>query len=143
MHLECDNYTEAAYSLKLHSQLLAWSDQPLSPLLISHRWHYRSELHNLSIRRILYCCTLSQISIVPDASWTEGSIVQWHHRLLWQRKNVGMRSCRLQGINIAIRRRDIRLLAIICIIKTYGKVLWLHSETVKAWTGILQSRILW
>lgn len=37
LHLECDNYTEAAYSLKLHSQLLAWSDQPLSPLLISHR----------------------------------------------------------------------------------------------------------
>ncbi|XP_011063239.1 PREDICTED: dedicator of cytokinesis protein 1 isoform X2 [Acromyrmex echinatior] len=38
LHLECDNYTEAAYSLKLHSQLLAWSDQPLSPLLISHRY---------------------------------------------------------------------------------------------------------
>ncbi|XP_043512182.1 dedicator of cytokinesis protein 1 isoform X6 [Frieseomelitta varia] len=38
LHLECDNYTEAAYSLKLHSQLLAWSDQPLSPLLRSHRY---------------------------------------------------------------------------------------------------------
>ncbi|KAK2584698.1 hypothetical protein KPH14_007033 [Odynerus spinipes] len=38
LHLECDNYTEAAYTLKLHSQLLAWSDQPLSPLLISHRY---------------------------------------------------------------------------------------------------------
>nr|XP_012229897.1 PREDICTED: dedicator of cytokinesis protein 1 isoform X3 [Linepithema humile] len=38
LHLECDNYTEAAYSLKLHSQLLAWSDQPLPPLLISHRY---------------------------------------------------------------------------------------------------------
>ncbi|XP_076631405.1 dedicator of cytokinesis protein myoblast city isoform X4 [Colletes latitarsis] len=38
LHLECDNYTEAAYSLKLHSQLLAWSDQPLLPLLRSHRY---------------------------------------------------------------------------------------------------------
>ncbi|XP_034179814.1 dedicator of cytokinesis protein myoblast city isoform X2 [Osmia lignaria lignaria] len=38
LHLECDNYTEAAYSLKLHSQLLAWSDQPLPPLLKSHRY---------------------------------------------------------------------------------------------------------
>lgn len=37
LHLECDNYTEAAYSLKLHSQLLEWIDQPLPPLLISHR----------------------------------------------------------------------------------------------------------
>ncbi|XP_061941676.1 dedicator of cytokinesis protein 1 isoform X6 [Apis cerana] len=38
LHLECDNYTEAAYSLKLHSQLLAWSDQLLPPLLKSHRY---------------------------------------------------------------------------------------------------------
>ncbi|XP_043247936.1 dedicator of cytokinesis protein 1 isoform X3 [Colletes gigas] len=38
LHLECDNYTEAAYSLKLHSQLLAWSDQPLLPILRSHRY---------------------------------------------------------------------------------------------------------
>ncbi|XP_076651042.1 dedicator of cytokinesis protein myoblast city isoform X1 [Halictus rubicundus] len=38
LHLECDNYTEAAYSLKLHSQLLAWSDQSLPPLLRSHRY---------------------------------------------------------------------------------------------------------
>ena len=38
LHLECDNYTEAAYSLKLHSQLLAWSDQPLPPLLRSNRY---------------------------------------------------------------------------------------------------------
>ncbi|CAL7938045.1 unnamed protein product [Xylocopa violacea] len=38
LHLECDNYTEAAYSLKLHSQLLKWSDQSLPPLLRSHRY---------------------------------------------------------------------------------------------------------
>ena len=38
LHLECDNYTEAAYTLKLHSKLLSWSDTPLSPLLRSHRY---------------------------------------------------------------------------------------------------------
>lgn len=38
LHLDCDNYTEAAYTLKLHSQLLDWSDQPLPPLLRSNRY---------------------------------------------------------------------------------------------------------
>ncbi|KAF7990611.1 hypothetical protein HCN44_000416 [Aphidius gifuensis] len=38
LHLECDDYTEAAYTLKLHSELLDWSDQPLPPLLRSNRY---------------------------------------------------------------------------------------------------------
>lgn len=38
LHLECDNYIEAAYTLKLHSQLLDFSDQALPPLLRSHRY---------------------------------------------------------------------------------------------------------
>lgn len=38
LHLECDNYTEAAYTLRLHSRLLLWDDKPLSPLLKSHRY---------------------------------------------------------------------------------------------------------
>ena len=38
LHLECDNYTEAAYTLQLHSRLLTWSDQPLSSLLKSSRY---------------------------------------------------------------------------------------------------------
>ncbi|XP_046628912.1 dedicator of cytokinesis protein 1 isoform X2 [Neodiprion virginianus] len=41
LHLDCDNYTEAAYSLKLYSQLLDWSDQPLPPLLRSQRYDNR------------------------------------------------------------------------------------------------------
>lgn len=35
LHLECDNYTEAAYTLKLHSKLLNWSADALPPLLKS------------------------------------------------------------------------------------------------------------
>ncbi|KAL7286180.1 hypothetical protein TKK_0019548 [Trichogramma kaykai] len=38
LHLECDNFTEAAYTLQLHSQLLTWSDKNLSPLLKSSRY---------------------------------------------------------------------------------------------------------
>nr|CAD7428798.1 unnamed protein product [Timema monikensis] len=38
LHLECDNYTEAAYTLKLHSKLLNWSDTTLPPLLKSNKF---------------------------------------------------------------------------------------------------------
>ncbi|KAJ8670596.1 hypothetical protein QAD02_001855 [Eretmocerus hayati] len=38
LHLGCDNFTEAAYTLQLHSRLLSWSDQNLPPLLKSSRY---------------------------------------------------------------------------------------------------------
>lgn len=38
LHLECDNFTEAAYTLQLHSKLLQWSDNTLPPLLKSNRY---------------------------------------------------------------------------------------------------------
>ncbi|XP_046384567.1 dedicator of cytokinesis protein 1 isoform X4 [Ischnura elegans] len=38
LHLECDNYTEAAFTLRLHSKLLNWSDNPLPTLLKSNRY---------------------------------------------------------------------------------------------------------
>lgn len=37
LHLECDNFTEAAYTLQLHAQLLRWSDESLPPLLLTPR----------------------------------------------------------------------------------------------------------
>ncbi|XP_055631515.1 dedicator of cytokinesis protein 1 isoform X1 [Toxorhynchites rutilus septentrionalis] len=37
LHMEFDNFTEAAYTLKLHSNELNWDDTPLSPLLRSSR----------------------------------------------------------------------------------------------------------
>lgn len=40
LHLDCDNFTEAAHTLRLHSQLLQWSDAPLPPLLRSPRHAY-------------------------------------------------------------------------------------------------------
>lgn len=40
LHIECENYTEAAYTLKLHSNLLNWSDSMLPPLLKSSRYGF-------------------------------------------------------------------------------------------------------
>uniref|UniRef100_A0A1Q3FGS7 Putative signaling protein n=1 Tax=Culex tarsalis TaxID=7177 RepID=A0A1Q3FGS7_CULTA len=37
LHMDFDNFTEAAYTLKLHSNELYWDDTPLSPLLKSSR----------------------------------------------------------------------------------------------------------
>ncbi|EDV94993.1 dedicator of cytokinesis protein 1 isoform X2 [Drosophila grimshawi] len=36
LHMEFDNYTEAAFTLKLHTELLQWNDTELSPQLRSH-----------------------------------------------------------------------------------------------------------
>uniref|UniRef100_A0A3Q3EY62 Dedicator of cytokinesis 5 n=1 Tax=Labrus bergylta TaxID=56723 RepID=A0A3Q3EY62_9LABR len=42
LHLDCENYTEAAYTLLLHAELLEWSDKPCAPHLIprdgGHVW---------------------------------------------------------------------------------------------------------
>lgn len=52
LHMEFDNYTEAAFTLKLHSNLLMWNDTPLSPLLRSHR-HPNCQTHR-QLKECLY-----------------------------------------------------------------------------------------
>ncbi|GLG95600.1 uncharacterized protein GBIM_02534 [Gryllus bimaculatus] len=52
LHLECDNYTEAAYTLKLHSKLLNWSADTLPPLLKSIRYP-RCQTHR-ELKEALY-----------------------------------------------------------------------------------------
>ncbi|XP_049862449.1 dedicator of cytokinesis protein 1 isoform X3 [Schistocerca gregaria] len=52
LHLECDNYTEAAFTLKLHSKLLKWSAEPLPPLLRSLR-HPTCQTHR-ELKEALY-----------------------------------------------------------------------------------------
>ena len=56
LHLECDNFTEAAYTLQLHSQLLDWSDEPLPPLLLSTRFPHASTHRHL--KEALYKLTI-------------------------------------------------------------------------------------
>ncbi|KAL1137917.1 hypothetical protein AAG570_009612 [Ranatra chinensis] len=38
LHLECDNFTEAAYTLKLHAKLLSWMDTPLQGMLRNSKY---------------------------------------------------------------------------------------------------------
>lgn len=52
LHMEFDNYTEAAFTLKLHTNLLMWNDTPLSPLLRSHR-HPNCQTHR-QLKECLY-----------------------------------------------------------------------------------------
>lgn len=47
LHLDCDNFTEAAYTLELHTKLLHWSDEPLSSLLKSDKFEMAKTHRNL------------------------------------------------------------------------------------------------
>nr|XP_015204817.1 PREDICTED: dedicator of cytokinesis protein 2-like [Lepisosteus oculatus] len=39
LHLDCENYTEAAYTLLLHTRLLKWSEEQCSPQLMVSDYH--------------------------------------------------------------------------------------------------------
>ncbi|XP_073911286.1 dedicator of cytokinesis protein 5 isoform X1 [Castor canadensis] len=40
LHRDCENYTEAAYTLLLHAELLQWSDKPCAPHLLQRDTYY-------------------------------------------------------------------------------------------------------
>lgn len=52
LHMEFDNYTEAAFTLKLHTDLLGWNDKELSPQLRSYR-HSMCRTHR-ELKEALY-----------------------------------------------------------------------------------------
>ncbi|XP_064601988.1 dedicator of cytokinesis protein 1-like isoform X2 [Liolophura sinensis] len=52
LHLSCDNYTEAAFTLMLYSKLLQWTEEPLHPMLISKK--YPSITCNQALKEQLY-----------------------------------------------------------------------------------------
>lgn len=52
LHLDCDNYTEAAFTLQLHSKLLKWTDEKLSTFLKSNR--HPECLTHLDLKEALY-----------------------------------------------------------------------------------------
>ena len=51
LHIRCDNYTEAAYTLKLHADLLYWKPEPLPEYLKSLR-HRSFNQHDLLKERL-------------------------------------------------------------------------------------------
>lgn len=53
LHLECDDFAEAAYTLKLHSDLLSWSNNLLTPLLRSPSRYPTCDTHR-QLKETLY-----------------------------------------------------------------------------------------
>lgn len=60
LHLECDNFTEAAYTLELHSNLLSWTDDDLPFLLRSNR--YTSATTHRQLKEALYYSIIEYFS---------------------------------------------------------------------------------
>lgn len=60
LHLECDNFTEAAYTLELHAKLLHWSDEILSPLLKGEK--YVTEKTHRQLKETLYYTIIDNYS---------------------------------------------------------------------------------
>lgn len=52
LHMKCDNYTEAANTLKLHVGLLKWTDDGLDPMLQSG-WYPAARTHR-ELKEYLY-----------------------------------------------------------------------------------------
>ncbi|XP_076317091.1 dedicator of cytokinesis protein myoblast city isoform X3 [Tachypleus tridentatus] len=52
-HLECENYIEAAFTLKLHAELLNWYDEPLPHILRNEEYPF-CETHR-ELKERLYC----------------------------------------------------------------------------------------
>jgi hypothetical protein len=89
LHLECDNYTEAAYTLKLHSKLLNWSDAPLPPLLKSHKYPtcqthrdlkealYYDIINYFDKGKVRYCCDFLVNFYVSFACQSADIILEW------------------------------------------------------------------
>lgn len=72
LHLECDDFAEAAYTLRLHSELLLWSNDLLPPLLRSplryptcntHRQLKEALYHDIidyfDKGKVIYLCTFN------------------------------------------------------------------------------------
>eukprot|EP00106_Octopus_bimaculoides_P019984 XP_014787426.1 PREDICTED: dedicator of cytokinesis protein 1-like isoform X1 [Octopus bimaculoides] len=52
LHLDCDNFTEAACALNLYANMLEWSDKSVPPVLMSHQ--YPEYQNQLTLKERLY-----------------------------------------------------------------------------------------
>ncbi|CAL1526733.1 unnamed protein product [Lymnaea stagnalis] len=68
LHLGCDNYTEAAYTLILYTKLLQWSDDPLAPMLQNHK--YPDAITNRELKEKLYYDIISYFD--QGKMWEKG-----------------------------------------------------------------------
>lgn len=61
LHIDCDNYTEAAFTLELHTKLLKWSDEALSPLLKGDKYLNNAKSHR-ELKEALYYTIIDNYS---------------------------------------------------------------------------------
>ncbi|CAH1257698.1 DOCK1 [Branchiostoma lanceolatum] len=66
LHLECDNYTEAAYTLLLHATLLKWTDEPL---ITTHDKYPEAQTHR-QLKEMLYYDIIEYFD--KGKMWEEG-----------------------------------------------------------------------
>uniref|UniRef100_A0A673YTD5 Dedicator of cytokinesis 5 n=1 Tax=Salmo trutta TaxID=8032 RepID=A0A673YTD5_SALTR len=78
LHLVCENYTEAAYTLLLHAELLEWSDKPCAPHLIpghgKHVWT-QQELKERLFQEIICNLDKGKVSSHPQPVTLLGSMM--------------------------------------------------------------------
>lgn len=76
LHLECENFTEAGYTLKLHSNLLDWSDTPVPLLLKSAKYNHCHT--NRELKEALYYTIIDYFD-KGRVSTTFMIIIQYFH----------------------------------------------------------------
>ncbi|XP_055899924.1 dedicator of cytokinesis protein 1-like isoform X3 [Biomphalaria glabrata] len=68
LHLGCDNFTEAAYTLLLYTRLLQWSDEALAPMLQNNK--FPDAMTNRELKEKLYYETISYFD--KGKMWEKG-----------------------------------------------------------------------
>ncbi|XP_021375284.1 dedicator of cytokinesis protein 1-like isoform X4 [Mizuhopecten yessoensis] len=71
LHIECDNYTEAANTLMLHVNLLQWSDDNL-PLMLQSNWYPNVHTHR-GLKEMLYYDIISYFD--KGKMWEKGILL--------------------------------------------------------------------
>uniref|UniRef100_A0A671TDB2 Dedicator of cytokinesis protein 5-like n=1 Tax=Sinocyclocheilus anshuiensis TaxID=1608454 RepID=A0A671TDB2_9TELE len=84
LHLDCENYTEAAYTLLLHAELLEWSDKPCAPHLIPwdgiHGWT-QQELKERLFQEIM--CNLDKVKCKNSSCFcTQKQQAQYYENIM-------------------------------------------------------------
>lgn len=99
LHIECDNYTEAAYTLMQHTILLDWSNDILSPLLVHSKYEKKThrDLKEALYKDIIDNFDKGKVSDTPHYKYKTKIILF---------TDVGVRNIKMSRTSKAVRRRN-------------------------------------
>uniref|UniRef100_A0A8C8JTT1 Dedicator of cytokinesis 5 n=1 Tax=Oncorhynchus tshawytscha TaxID=74940 RepID=A0A8C8JTT1_ONCTS len=110
LHLVCENYTEAAYTLLLHAELLEWSDKPCAPHLIpghgKHVWT-QQELKERLFQEII--CNLDKGKMWEKAIEMGKQLAKMHENQMFDFMELSQLLVR--GLFICYRDFSLKLLS--------------------------------